>query len=73
MNGITDWTKNELRIGQYVKVIDEDFHGRMVRWSTGDAVVRSDENPDEIMICSKRDLVAWPEPDFLWHAAIKGS
>jgi len=73
VNEIADWTKHELRIGQYVKVIDVDFHGRIVRWSDGHAVVKSDEDPDEIMVCSRRDLVAWPEPDFLWHASIKGS
>lgn len=72
MRDLPDWTKNELRIGQYVKVVGEDFHGRIIRWSVGEAVVKSDENPDDVRVCKRAELVAWPEPDFLWHAAIKG-
>ena len=53
------------RVGDRVKVIDQDIHGEIVRWDGGKAVVLDDEpewaEPDEegVLGFSLWDLVSW--------------
>jgi|TARA_Y100001951_G_C11149685_1_gene188415 hypothetical protein len=53
------------RVGDRVKVIDQDIHGEIVRWDGGKAVVLDDEpewaEPDEegTLTFSLWDLVKW--------------
>ena len=53
------------RVGDRVKVIDQDIHGEIVRWAGGKAVVLDDEpewaEPDEdgTLTFSLWDLVKW--------------
>jgi hypothetical protein len=54
------------RLGDRVKVIDQDIHGEIVRWDGGKAVVLDDDRddwaePDEegVLVFSLWDLVKW--------------
>ena len=54
------------RIGDRVKVIDQDIHGEIVRWDGGKAVVLDDdaaewmeEDDDGTLVFSLLDLVKW--------------
>jgi hypothetical protein len=54
------------RLGDRVKVIDQDIHGEIVRWDGGKAVVLDDdaaewmeEDDDGTLVFSLLDLVKW--------------
>jgi len=54
------------RLGDRVKVIDQDIHGEIVRWDGGKAVVLDDdaadwmiEDDDGTLVFSLWDLVKW--------------
>jgi hypothetical protein len=53
-------------LGDRVKVVDQEIHGKIVRWDGGKAVVLDDdaaewveEDDDGTLVFSLRDLVKW--------------